>query len=123
MLYGLAVLFTLLFLAGNTMSQSVRDRLSELGVLKALGFGDSKVWMLIVAEATVLSFVAAVLGLAVAAAVFPAIFKTLAGAAGAMPVRVYAIGFALALLLSMLSATIPAVRAGRLTIVEALSGR
>ena len=40
-----------------------------------------------------------------------------------LPVRVYAIGFALALLLSMLSATIPAVRAGRLTIVEALSGR
>ena len=35
-----AVLFTLLFLAGNTMSQSVADRLPELGVLKALGFGD-----------------------------------------------------------------------------------
>jgi putative ABC transport system permease protein len=33
-----AVLFTLLFLTGNTMSQSVRDRIPELGVLKAVGF-------------------------------------------------------------------------------------
>ncbi len=53
------------------MSQSVRDRLSELGVLKALGFGNTSVWMLIVVEATALTFVAAILGLAVAAAVFP----------------------------------------------------
>ncbi len=118
-----AVLFTLLFLAGNTMSQSVRDRLSELGVLKALGFGNNSVWLLIVAEATVLSFAAAALGLAIAAAVFPIIFKSLAGAPAAMPVRVYAIGSALALLLSVLSASIPALRAGRLTVVEALSGR
>lgn len=118
-----AVLFTLLFLAGNTMSQSVRDRLSELGVLKALGFANNKVWLMIVAEAVMLSSVAAILGLAIAAAVFPLVFKSLAGAPGSMPVRVYGIGFALALLLSVLSATLPAIRAGRLTVVEALSGR
>ena len=118
-----AVLFTLLFLAGNTMSQSVRDRLSELGVLKALGFANNKVWVLIVAEAALLSSVAAVLGLAIATAVFPLVFKSLAGAPGSMPMRVYWIGFALALALSVLSATLPAIRAGRLTVVEALSGR
>ena len=37
-----AVLFTLLFLAGNTMSQSVRDRIPEFGVLKTLGFSDNR---------------------------------------------------------------------------------
>jgi len=88
-----------------------------------LGFGNNKVWLLIVAEAALLSSVAAVLGLAVAAAVLPSVFKSLAGAPGAMPVRVYAIGFVLALLLSVLSAMLPAIRASRLTIVEALSGR
>ena len=118
-----AVMFTLLFLAGNTMSQSVRDRLSELGVLKALGFANNTVWVLIVAEAALLSAIAAALGLAVAAAVLPMVFKSLAGAPGSMPARVYVIGFVLALLLSVLSATLPAIRAGRLTVVEALSGR
>jgi putative ABC transport system permease protein len=118
-----AVLFTLLFLAGNTMSQSVHDRLSELGVLKALGFGDTSVWLLIVAEATVLSCVAAAIGLAIAAAVFPSVFKTLGLGPTALPLSVYLVGCGIALLLAALSATIPALRARRLTVVEALSGR
>jgi putative ABC transport system permease protein len=118
-----AVLFTLLFLAGSTMSQSVRDRLSEFGVLKALGFGDTRVWMMIVAEAVLLSLVAAVLGLAGAAAVFPAVFKSVAGATGTLPLRIVPAGVAIALLLAATSATLPAARARRLTIVQALSGR
>jgi hypothetical protein len=35
-----AVFFTLLFLTGNTMMQSVRERVPELAVLKTLGFTD-----------------------------------------------------------------------------------
>ena len=118
-----AVLFTLLFLAGNTMSQSVRDRLSELGVLKALGFGDTRLWVMIIAEAAALSLVAAVLGIAIAAAVFPAIFKSVAGSPGTLPLRVVPAGLAIALLLAAMSAMIPAARVRRLTIVQALSGR
>ena len=92
-------------------------------MLKALGFGNTQVWMLIVVEAAVLTFVAAAIGLAVAAAVFPAVFKSIAGGPGALPVRVIPVGLAIALLLAALSATIPAMRARRLTIVQALSGR
>ena len=118
-----AVLFTLLFLAGNTMSQSVRDRLAELGVLKALGFGATQVWVIIVAEAGVLSLVGAALGLAVAAAAFPVVFKSLAGSPATLPLRVVPVGLAIAVLLAAISATIPAWHARRLTIVQALSGR
>jgi putative ABC transport system permease protein len=35
-----AVFFTILLVAGNTMAQSVRERISEIGVLKTLGFED-----------------------------------------------------------------------------------
>ena len=38
-----AVLFTLLFLTGNTMMQSVRERIPELAVLKAIGYSDGMV--------------------------------------------------------------------------------
>jgi len=118
-----AVLFTLLFLAGNTMAQSVRDRVPELGVLKTLGFTDTAVWVLIVIEASVLSLAAAALGLAAAAAVFPQIFGALR-IMGPIPLPniVWAAGFAIALLLAALSALFPALRARRLTIVEALAG-
>jgi len=33
-----AVFFTILLVAGNTMSQAVRERVSKLGTLKAIGF-------------------------------------------------------------------------------------
>jgi putative ABC transport system permease protein len=117
-----AVLFTLLFLSSNTMSQSVRDRVSELGVLKALGFGNTSVWMLVVAEAVVLSLIAAAIGLAIAASVFPSVFMVLGVGPIALPLKVYVAAFGIALLLALLSATLPAVRASRLTVVQALSG-
>jgi putative ABC transport system permease protein len=38
-----AVFFTILLVAGNTMSQAVRERTGELGVLKAIGFTNAQV--------------------------------------------------------------------------------
>ena len=37
-----AVLFTMLLVAANTMAQSVRERTSEVGVLKTLGFSNAR---------------------------------------------------------------------------------
>lgn len=118
-----AVLFTLLFLAGNTMAQSVRDRISEIGVLKTLGFSDTTVWRLVVVEAAVLCLLAAAGGLAIAALGFPRAFGALG--LGPLPLspRVYLAGFGIALAVAVISASIPALRAKRLTIVDALSGR
>ncbi len=119
-----AVLFTLLFLAGNTMAQSVRDRVPELGVLKTLGFSDTTVWLLIVVESSVLCLIAAALGLTIAAVSFPVIFGSLQ-IIGPIPLPgiVWAAGFVIAVALAALSALFPALRARRLTIVEALAGR
>ncbi len=49
-----AVFFTLLFLTGNTMMQSVRERIPELAVLKTMGFTDGKVLALVIAESLLL---------------------------------------------------------------------
>jgi putative ABC transport system permease protein len=38
-----AVFFTLLLVVGNTMAQSVRERVPELAILKTLGFSDASV--------------------------------------------------------------------------------
>jgi putative ABC transport system permease protein len=118
-----AVLFTLLFLTGNTMSQSVRDRLPEWGVLKALGYTDGTVWLLVILESSALTLIAAALGLTVAASIFPTVFYSIGAGPMALPWQVYAEGFGLALLLALISATIPASRARRLTVSEALAGR
>ena len=48
---GLAVIFTILLVTANTMSMAVRERRTEIAVLKTLGFSSGQVMGLIVAEA------------------------------------------------------------------------
>ena len=52
-----AVFFTLLLVVGNTMAQSVRERVPELAVLKTLGFSDGSVLGFVLAEAVALCLV------------------------------------------------------------------
>jgi putative ABC transport system permease protein len=121
-----AVLFTLLFLTANTMMQSVRERIPELGVLKTLGYSDAKVLTLILVEALLLSLVAAGLGLTAASTVFPILMNSIPGAGLEglrVPMEVFVWGSGIAILLALASGAPPAWRAKRLKIVDALAGR
>jgi putative ABC transport system permease protein len=117
-----AVLFTLLFLTGNTMMQSVRERTPELAILKTVGFSDRSVTILVLIESVLLCVLAASLGLAAAAAVFP-VTAALGIGGSALPLKVVAFGLAMAVVLALVSGLPPAWRAQRLVIVEALAGR
>jgi putative ABC transport system permease protein len=123
-----AVLFTLLFLTANTMSQSVRERTGELAVLKTVGFTDATVQWLVLAEALTLAAAAAALGLLLASWALPQVTDTAflqSQGIGAMhvPASVFGYGLAIAVLLALVSGLPPAQRARRLSIVAALSGR
>jgi len=117
-----AVMFTLLFLTGNTMMQSMRERIPEFAVLKTLGFSDAAVTTLVVAESILLCVFAALLGLFLAASIFPAA-KLATGFEILMPSSVFVGGVIGAVVLALLSALPPAWRANRLTVVDALAGR
>jgi putative ABC transport system permease protein len=116
------VLFTLLFLTGNTMMQSVRERTPELAILKTVGFSDRSVTVLVLVESVLLCVLAASLGLAAAAAVFP-VTAALGLGGSALPLKVVAVGLAIAVVLALASGLPPAWRAQRLVIVDALAGR
>jgi putative ABC transport system permease protein len=116
-----AVFFTLLFLTANTMMQSIRERIPELAVLKTLGFSDNKVLVLVLVEACVLCIIAALVGLAIAAAAFPGLKAILGNLP--MPPIVVIMGVALAIGLALVSGLPPAIRAQRLNIVDALASR
>ncbi len=117
-----AVLFTLLFLTGNTMMQSVRERTPELAVLKTVGFSDRSVTALVLIESLLLCVSAAALGLAAAAALFP-VAAALGLGGAALPLKVVAVGLGVAVMLALVSGLPPAWRAQRLVIVDALAGR
>ncbi len=116
-----AAFFTLLFLTGNTMMQSVRERVSEFAVLKTLGFADHGVLAIVLAEATLLCALGAASGLTLAKFLMPLAQKTIGFVK--MPPVVIAEGAIAALAVALLSGLVPALRAQRLSIVDALAGR
>ena len=118
-----AVMFALLFVTGNTMMQSVRERIPELAVLKTYGFSNSGLVGLVLAESLVLCSVAAAIGIGIAAAISPAIYRELGAGGLNLPLSVVSMGFALAAVFAVVSAALPALRAQRLSIVDALAGR
>jgi putative ABC transport system permease protein len=61
-----AVLFTMLLVAANTMAQSVRERTSEVGVLKTLGFSNGSILALVLGESLLIAVLGGALGLGVA---------------------------------------------------------
>ena len=116
-----AVFFALLFLTLNTTMESVRERTSELATLKTLGYPDAGVLALVLAESLLLFLVAAAVGLAIAALLFP-LARTIIGLT-VLPSAVVAIGAGLAVLAAFVSAIVPALRARALNIVQALAVR
>ena len=116
-----AALFTLLFLTGNTMMQSVRERIPELAVLKTLGFSDNTVLTLILLEAVFLCVVAGALGLGLASVAFM-FMRSLFGAFSP-PALVMEMGLGIAIVLAAVSGIPPACRSMRINIVDALAGR
>jgi putative ABC transport system permease protein len=116
-----AVLVALLFSTATMMMQTIRERTPELAVLKTLGFGDRSVFVMVVVEGMVICVVGALVGLALAMGVFPYASKFVPGLA--MPTVVIGIGLLGAVFIALISAALPASRAARLQVVEALAGR
>ncbi len=120
-----AVFFTLMLLTGNTMAQAVRERIPELATLKTLGFTDRGVLALVFMESVVLILVGGVLGLGLAALLTPIVSAASGGLLELPPVgpAAWAGGIALMIAVGVLVGVLPALRAMRLRIVDALAGR
>jgi putative ABC transport system permease protein len=120
-----AVFFTILILTGNTMAQSLRERIPELAILKTLGFSDARVTALVLAEAALLLLLGGALGMAAAVGIMPFVNGSTGGrfpplfVEGQTWLRAAVIVVALALAVGLP----PALRARRLRIVQALAGR
>lgn len=120
-----AVFFTLLLLTGNTMAQAVRERTSELAVLKTLGFPSGNVLLMVLAESVLLVLIGGVIGLGLASLLGPVITKGSGGTISLPSVgpRSWLTGITLMIAIGILVGLLPALRAMRLNIVDALAGR
>jgi putative ABC transport system permease protein len=124
---SIVILLILTLILGNTTAMGVRERTGEHAILRAMGFGPRTVVLLVVSEAMGVSLLAAVVGLAIAVPLvdfslgpwlqenmgrfFPVFGITPAAIASALVVSP---------LLGAAASLIPALRAARMPVIDAL---
>jgi putative ABC transport system permease protein len=126
---GLAVSFTILLVTANTMSMAVRERRTEIAVLKTLGFSSGQVMGLVVAEALLLGVLGGLVGVGGSQGIMwvlthvPGLKDMIAGI-GLTELNlkpfVAALGFAVALFLGFAAGVVPALNAYRAKITDML---
>ena len=109
------------------MAMSTRERVVEIAVMRTLGYTRSKVVLLILAESLVMALAGAAVGLGLFAAGFTSLQKRLLDTrlsqfAAGMRIfpEVLALAVGTALLIGLLAALVPALRAGQRKIVDGL---
>lgn len=116
-----AVLFTMLLIAATTMAQAVRERTSEVAVLKTLGFSGATILVLVLGESLIITALGGGLGLLTSW-----LFVQQGDPTGGMlpifvlPSRDVAIGGALILAMGLLAGVLPALQAMQLKITDGL---
>ena len=119
-----AVFFTLLLVSGNTMAQSVRERISELAVLKTLGFTDKSVLGLVLSESILIMLMGGLLGLGIGWVLVKGLANSPIGAfLPGIFLSPQAIILAILLMIAagIVAGIFPALKAMRLSIVDALA--
>ena len=119
---GSIVFFTLLLVIGNTMAMSIRERVRELAVLKAIGYTDRFVLLFVIAEALLVAAIGVAIGLGLIFLALPGIEKALGSFLQFvfLPPEKAIEGVVITLCIAFLAGIIPAINASRLRVVDAI---
>lgn len=120
---GMAVAFTILLVTANTMSMAIRERRTEIAVLKTLGYPSALVLGLVLGEALIIGLIGSGLGVLMAKALISNL-GAIPGLSGfgsvAMSAGLAAAMFAVGAAMGLLAGLAPAVGAYRANITAML---
>jgi putative ABC transport system permease protein len=121
---GLIVVISIALVAANTAAMSIRERRAEIAVMRSLGFSSRLILSLLLAESLIIGLLGGLLGCG-SAYLLLKVYSAGSPAAGPlsairMPPVVLAETLAVAVLIGLLSALVPARAAARQNIVDAL---
>jgi len=119
-----AVFFTLLLVTGNTMAQSVRERIGELAVLKTVGFRDKTVLGIVMAESILIMTIGGAIGLGLGSVIADGLsqqFGALVGAGLVLSGEALLLAIVIMIGAGIAAGIFPAIKAMRLSIVDALA--
>ena len=119
---ALAVVITTLFVAGNTMAMSVRERTTEIAVMRTLGFPSGTIFLLVAGEGLMMALAGGLVGALLARVVVNPDLLQMGAFIPAFGVNNtnLVMGLALSAVIGAIAGLIPATMASRLRIVDAL---
>lgn len=119
-----AVAFAIMLVSANTMAMSVRSRTREVAVLKTLGFTSRRVLSIFISEAVAIAVAGGALGILIAIPVIAVMTHRFIGLGIPLDMKIRwptaMTALFASLLLGLISGYLPAHRASRMNIVEAL---
>jgi putative ABC transport system permease protein len=122
-----AIVFVILLIAANTMAMAARERVTEIAVLRTLGYQKSTILGMILGESLLLALIGGISGLAFFILTFPgfkaALMNTqMAGFAAGMKLfpSVLAAGFGVAVFVGLVAGVVPAIRSAQRSITDGL---
>jgi putative ABC transport system permease protein len=124
---SVAILFVILLITANTIAMSARERVTEIAVLRTLGFRKGTILGMILGESLLLSIVGSLVGIVFFIGIFPGFKKALmssqmAGFAAGMKLfpSVLVTGFAVAVVVGLVAGLFPAIRSAQRSIPDGL---
>jgi ABC-type antimicrobial peptide transport system permease subunit len=118
-----SVFFSLLFLVGTMMIQSTKRRISEFGVMRAIGFSSRVITMMVISEVSALLVGGASIAMILATFAFPPVFAFVGLIALPLPPSIYPNVLIIAAVSVILTSVWPVMHLHNLSITEAMSGR
>ncbi|MCC6129252.1 MAG: ABC transporter permease [Acidobacteria bacterium] len=124
---SLAIGLVILLIAANTMAMTARERVTEIAVLRTLGFPKSDILTMVLAESLILALIGGGLGLAFFSLMFPGFRQGLlespmGGFAAGMKLfpEVLIVGFLITLAIGLAAGLVPAFRSAQREITDGL---
>ncbi len=121
---GMAVVFSLSLVTGNAMAMAMRERTTEIAVLKAIGFSKLRVLAMIVGEAVTIALIGGVFGVAMGCGLLEGLHRL---SVQLIPMSIadllgvwVAVLLVIAAGIGFISGIVPAVRAAQLSVVDGL---
>ena len=121
---GLAVVFSLSLVTANSMAMAIRERVTEIAVLKAIGFPRSRVLFMVLGEACTISMLGGFLGVGMGCLFLQGMNRLLPQF---FPFTVMEMlgpwisyGLIAAALLGLISGIVPAMRAAQMSVIDGL---
>jgi len=122
------VTLCIVFIAANTASMSIRERVGEIAILKAIGFRKQTIFSTLLAEAGLLALVAGIAGAATAFGLLKALRVFASGAGPQLgPLTAFVVSYTIlvqaifiSFFIGILSGWVPALGASRRSVAQTL---